>query len=304
MFPFLSNNTIGGLVLSGSRNKIIKKAYAKINLYLDIKGRRSDGYHILETLMVPVSIYDEVEIELKSSSLGITLESCGEFDCPCDESNTAFKAASIFLRESKIKTGIGIKIKKNIPSEAGLGGGSSDGASVLTGLNSLFNDLFSLDFLEEKSAEIGADLPFFIRSRPAVCTGIGNIVSPHPGLEKKYLVLIHPLKGIKTAEVYKKINWGLTNQVKINKRLLFRDCLEVKESLFNDLEIVAEEMLPEIGSVKTLLKQSGAVITQMSGSGSTCFGIYCDKPARDKGFEYILNAYPENWKVYSSEFVE
>lgn len=286
-----------------SKNKIVKKAYAKVNLYLDIKGKRLDGYHLLETLMVPVSIYDEIEIETITDFSGITIESSGSFTCPNDESNTAFKAASIFLEESGIKTGIRIKITKNIPSEAGLGGGSSDGAGVLTGLNFLYKNLFSLDFLEEKSAQIGADVPFFIRSEPAVCKGVGEQVFPFPGLEKKYLVIINPSKGLKTSEVYKNLNWGLTNRVKINKRLLFKDCLEAKENLTNDLESAAEKMLPEIAEIKNRLESSGAEIAMMSGSGPTCFGIYRDKPARDKGFKLLGNICPEYWKLYQAEFV-
>ncbi|MGE4518287.1 MAG: 4-(cytidine 5'-diphospho)-2-C-methyl-D-erythritol kinase [Desulfobacteraceae bacterium] len=289
-------------MLSNSRNNISLRAYAKINLYLDIKGKRLDGYHMLETLMVPVSIYDEIDVELGRNGSGIKLESSGGFDCPCDESNTAFRAAEIFLRELKSSCGINIRIKKNIPSEAGLGGGSSDGANVLKGLNLLFDNPFSLEFLEEKAAEIGADVPFFIRSKPALCEGVGEIVSGHPGLEKKYLVLINPAKGLKTAEVYKNLNWGLTNRVKINKRLLFKDCLEAKENLSNDLESAAEKMLPEIADIKNKLKCSGAEISMMSGSGPTCFGIYLDKKARDKGYEYLLKNCPDYWKVYPAEF--
>ncbi|MCB9494681.1 MAG: 4-(cytidine 5'-diphospho)-2-C-methyl-D-erythritol kinase [Desulfobacteraceae bacterium] len=290
-------------MLSNSRNKIKKKAYAKINLYLDIKGRRHDGYHILETVMVPVSLADEIDIELSENFSGIKIESSGDFECPCDESNTVFKAASIFLRESKSNTGIKIKIKKNIPVEAGLGGGSSDGACVLTGLNSLFSNLFSIEFLEQKAAEIGADVPFFIKSKPALCTGVGDIISEHLSIDKKYIVLVNPSKGLKTAEVYKNLNWGLTNRVKKNKRLLFKDCLEAKENLINDLEAVAEKMLPEITEIKNKLKLSGAEIAMVSGSGPTCYGLYSDKSARNKGYMHLLDLCPDSWKIYSADFV-
>ncbi|MDY0362536.1 MAG: 4-(cytidine 5'-diphospho)-2-C-methyl-D-erythritol kinase [Desulforegulaceae bacterium] len=290
-------------MLLNSRNSIKKIACAKINLYLDIKGIRDDGYHILETLMVPVSIYDEIDIEVSKDFSGIKIDCCGDFYCPCDESNTVFKAADIFLRESKINQGVRIKITKNIPVEAGLGGGSSDGASVLTGLNFLFSNIFSTDFLKKKAAEIGADVPFFIQSQPAVCKGVGEIVSDCFELEKKYIVLVNPSKGLKTAQVYKNLNWGLTNKVKKNKRLLFKDCLEAKKFLTNDLEAVAEKMLPEIAEIKDKIILSGSDFTMMSGSGPTCFGIYCDKSARDKGYKYLLGVCPDDWKVYSAEFV-
>ncbi|MGM0418781.1 MAG: 4-(cytidine 5'-diphospho)-2-C-methyl-D-erythritol kinase [Thermodesulfobacteriota bacterium] len=289
-------------MLSNSKNSIEIKAPAKINLFLEITGRLSNGYHTLESLMVPVSLYDFVEIEPVSGEKIRIKGSSGEI--PEDETNIAWKAADLFFKKTGKKNGLNIKIKKNIPVEAGLGGGSSDAAAVLNGLNKIYKNRFTISELEEISAVLGADVPFFIRSVPALCTGIGDIIEPVSGLEKKYLIIINPGKGLSTAQVYKKLNWGLTNRVKKNKRLLFEDCLKFSNNnLSNDLQPVSEKMMPEISEIRSALDSSGAELAMMSGSGPTCYGIYSDKRLRDKACFKIRENFSSSWKIFPAEFL-
>lgn len=289
-------------MLSNSTNSIEIKAPAKINLFLEITGRLSNGYHTLESLMVPVSLYDFIEIEPVSGEK-INIKSSSD-EIPEGETNIAWKAADLFFKKTGKKTGLNIKIKKNIPVEAGLGGGSSDAAAVLKGLNEIFKNRFSYGELEKFSAVLGADVPFFIRSVPALCTGVGDIIEPVGSLEKKYLIIVNPGKGLSTAQVYKKLNWGLTNRVKKNKRLLFKDCLNISDiELSNDLQPVSEKMLPEITEIRSALDFSGAEISMMSGSGPTCFGIYSDKGLRDKACLSIRENFSSSWKIFPAEFL-
>lgn len=290
-------------MLLSSLNSVCIKAYAKINLYLHITGLLANGYHTLETLMVPVSLYDDIELKLLSDKDEIFFHADTSTNIPLNENNIAHKAASLFFEEIGVKEGLEIKIIKNIPVEAGLGGGSSNGAAVLNGLNSLFANPLTKKHLEKISATLGADVPFFINSRPAYCSGIGDVIEPMGYLRKRHLIIINPGKGLSTALIYKKLNWGLTNKVKKNKRLLFEDCLNLEYSLKNDLELVSENIMAEIAEIKSHLTKAGADISMMSGSGPTCFGIFRDKESRDKALESFLKNNRSSWRVFSAEFL-
>lgn len=285
-----------------SEDKLEFKAPAKINLYLYITGKLDNGYHTLETLMAPVSIYDEISLWFNNSG-EISFHPESSKLIPCNEKNIAWKAADLFYKRINKKAGLEIKIKKNIPVEAGLGGGSSDGAKVLSRLNEYHGEPLTIKELEQMASGLGADVPFFIKNRTAHCSGIGDIMEPVEKITGKNLIIVNPGKGLSTAEVYKKLNFGLTNCVKKNKRLLFKDCWESKNGFQNDLETVSETLMPEIAEIKKKLIEAGAEISMMSGSGPTCFGLFGNSKKRDQALESFLKNCNPAWRVFSAEFI-
>lgn len=253
---------------------------AKINLYLRVLGRRPDGYHEIESLFCPIGLYDRL---LLTPGNGITL-SCNAAKVPSDERNLAHRAAVLFfeaLGDSEApRTGVGacgvhIDLEKEIPVGAGLGGGSSDAASVLKGLNQICGGPFDNDRLRALALSLGADVPFFIDARSAIATGIGERLSLFDKLPKYYTIIIFPGIHIATAEVYKKLNLRLTKEQKeISKFHFTGQQFDARRHLINDLETVTENHYPEIKAAKSLLRQKGALGALMSGSGSSVFGLF------------------------------
>ncbi len=284
------------------QNSFSLKACAKINLFLYIKGKREDGYHLLETLMVPVSLYDEIRLDFYEGR-EIIFDDNSTGDIPFDERNLAWKGANLFLEKLNLDIGVKIKINKKIPVAAGLGGGSSDCASVLSGLNLMTGSPFDTKELRSIGVTLGADVPFFIDCRPSICKGIGDLISPVDKFKKRYLILVNPGTGLSTSEIYKNLNWGLTNRVKKNKRLLVEDCLSVKSELINDLQSVSEERNSEIAEIIAMLEEFDAEIAMMSGSGPTCFGVYENREKRDESLSLFLKNSKSSWKVFSAEFI-
>lgn len=167
------------------------KAYAKINLTLDITGRREDGYHLLDTVMQSVSLFDELELE-RGKEPGIRLR-CDREYLPLDTKNTAFRAARYFFEYCGLqKEGLTVSIQKHIPSRAGMGGGSADGAAVLLALNEIYGAKLSLEALMGLGAKVGADVPFCIHGGTCRCTGVGELVQPAPELPDCFLVICKP----------------------------------------------------------------------------------------------------------------
>lgn len=249
---------------------------AKINLFLNVIGKRQDGYHELETILQKVELYDTIILEEKDE--GIELE-CHQV--PGAE-NLAYKAAELLKQELKIKKGVKIRIKKNIPIAAGLGGGSSDAAITLIGLNKLWGIGLSQDELIRLAGKLGADVPFFINdSGLAYGTGIGTIITPLPDLPPFWLVIICPEIKISTAKVYEGLNFMLTNEP-INSKIISSEIKEgniekISKSLYNTLEKVVFPQYPVIKRLKDDLLQAGALGALMSGSGSAVFGIASTK---------------------------
>lgn len=178
-------------------------ANAKINLYLDITGRRSDGYHLLETVMHGITLHDTVTVEMAESDIFVT---CDNSSIACDETNIAYKCASAFFSYSGINNkGVRIHIEKNIPTGAGMGGGSADGAAVLRGMNILFGTGFDEDQLCSVGTPVGADIPFCIKSGCGYCTGIGEIIEPLPVLNG-FVLIGKGTEGISTKDAFDKID--------------------------------------------------------------------------------------------------
>ncbi|MFZ5570189.1 MAG: 4-(cytidine 5'-diphospho)-2-C-methyl-D-erythritol kinase [Thermodesulfobacteriota bacterium] len=245
---------------------------AKVNFFLEVTGKRADGYHNLRTLMCPVGLFDTIRLNFETDR---TLVICDHPEVPADSSNLVHRAAVLFFHEIGIEQPVVITIEKKIPVGAGLGGGSSNAAAVLLGLNKYYNYLLSNDKLISMGARIGADVPFFILARPALATGIGERLSPCGKLVPYTMLLVNPGFPVSTALVFKNLNLRLTKCKKKISNLPFKeDFLDVREYLCNDLETVTASMFPEIDGIKRSLLDLGARGALMSGSGPTVFGLF------------------------------
>ena len=272
---------------------------AKINLCLHIIGKRTDGYHEIETLMCCIGLYDEVGIQFDTDNTSIT---CSDPLVPQNETNIAHRAATMFLNRMEFSEGVDITIKKRIPLAAGLGGGSSNAASVLLGLNDHFGQPFSMDRLMPMGLSLGADVPFFLFQKPAIATGIGEKLEAYPGLHPYHLLLINPGFNVSTAEIYRKLNLRLTKcKKKFTNTSLIKHGFDVALHLCNDLETVTASMFPEIVSVKEQLVHYGALGALMSGSGPTVFGIFSDLKKAKIARNALLHN--DDWKLYVVDMI-
>lgn len=249
------------------------KTAAKINLALDVTGRRFDGYHEIASVFQTVGIYDEITVELTESGIELTCESDGTFPCddiPCDERNIAYKAARKFLDENGIESGCRIHIKKGIPSQAGMGGGSSDAAAVLFCLEKLTGRTFSAP------EKLGADVPFFLAGGTAYVTGIGEKISKITDYSGKILVIAKGSEGVSTAKAYAEID-SLENPDDIHVDKLvnaINNGEDIRAYIGNIFEQAVK--LPEVDDIKQKMLMSGAENACMTGSGSAVFGLFSD----------------------------
>jgi 4-diphosphocytidyl-2-C-methyl-D-erythritol kinase len=255
-------------------------APAKINVFLRITGRRPDGYHLLDSLMVPISLYDEIELETRDVGRGVWTEkntitvTCDDPTLPADETNLAYKAAALLGKETGVNARIAIALRKRIPAGAGLGGGSSDAAAVLKGLNLLLSLGFNEDRLRTLASQLGADVPFFIPCRPARIQGIGEILTPLPPLPVKWFVVIVPPFGVSTPWAYRGFDELLSQTDAVGNFALTKGHWPEAELFVNDLERAVIPAHPLIRELKARLLQSGAEAALMSGSGSAVFGMF------------------------------
>ena len=277
---------------------IVLQAPAKVNYRLDVIARRPDGYHELRMIMQQVNLCDQVTIRLCDIP-GIKV-SCGRKGVPDGEGNIAWKAAKALLDLSDYSRGVTIDIQKNIPVAAGLGGGSSDCAAVLLGLNELLGLGFSRERLMEIGVTLGADVPFFVFRQTALAEGIGERLTPLLNVPPAWVVLVNPNLPVSTAWVYK--NLQLTQR----KRLAtipdsFVDVAALCSVLSNDLESVTVPAFPVISAIKDELIACGALCSLMSGSGPTVFGLFSDEPTARKAGD-LLGAH-KDWFVAVVETV-
>ncbi len=273
---------------------------AKINLFLEVCSKRPDGYHNLNTLMCCIGLYDTVRLSFGQKKISIH---CTHPDVPENETNLAWRAARLFFDTARIDEGVRIDIEKNIPIGAGLGGGSSNAAAVLKGLNSYYGSPVPDTVLKAAGKSIGADVPFFIYGKPAVATGIGDILTACDCIKSCPILLIYPSVPVSTAEVYKKLNLTLTKTKKINTKTLFELNLgqDYAKRLFNDLESVAVGICPEIKEVKASLLANGASTALMTGSGSAVFGLYENIEKAEKAYSNLSQK--RKWQIYLSHLV-
>ncbi|MGD8973531.1 MAG: 4-(cytidine 5'-diphospho)-2-C-methyl-D-erythritol kinase [Desulfobacterales bacterium] len=247
---------------------------AKINLFLQVTGKRPDGYHELFSLMCCVDLYDIIQLEFSGRDIQIKTNNA---QIPLDVTNHAHKAATLFLNRLNRKDGLKISIEKNIPVAAGLGGGSSNAASVLLGLNRHYNFPLSRVDLMSMGRSIGADVPFFIFQKAAFATGIGEKLEAYEKPLPYCLLLIYPGIRVPTQEVYRNFNLRLTKcKKKLKKAPLKKSGFDASLHLCNDLESVTASNYPVINTIKEQLLKHGAVGALMSGSGPTVFGLFSD----------------------------
>ena len=249
------------------------RAPAKVNLRLDILGKRPDGYHEIRTWIYPISLADELHIErVKTARITVSSATPG---LPLGEENLAYRAATLFIKERGLAGGVRIEIIKHIPVAAGLGGGSSDAAAVLKAMNILWGENIPSEGLMEMGARIGADCPFFVVGKAAIMEGKGErVVSYLPPL-KAWMVLINPGHPLSTKQVYEQGKWGLTKQGGDTKiSMPPQDLEKMGKFLRNDLEGPAMELLPIISTLKERLREAGAGGVSMTGSGPTVFGLF------------------------------
>ncbi|MDR1928963.1 MAG: 4-(cytidine 5'-diphospho)-2-C-methyl-D-erythritol kinase [Endomicrobium sp.] len=249
--------------------KIYFKSPAKINLFLEIKNKRSDGYHNLESIMQTINLCDTIFFELIDKDI---LIECNDKSIN-NKKNIIYKTVLLIKNYFNIKSGVKIYLKKNIPISSGLGGGSSNAATTIKALVKLWNIKTTKSKLNQIAKEIGADVPFFLTCGTALCRGIGEIVIPLNDflIHDLNIVLVNPGFGLSTKNIYKRIKYPLKNQKKINKTLtyLFKGYFSY---CFNRLEEFVIPYYPEIKKIKNVLNELGYV-NLMSGSGSTVFGI-------------------------------
>lgn len=269
------------------------KAPAKINLCLHIIGRRPDGYHELETIMQAVDIYDEISIQ---PAAGFSF-SCSDNNLQND--NLVEKAAQAFYRLLGKEPTIHIHLHKRIPHGAGLGGGSSDAAATLLGLNRLHDNLFNYNELWEIARTLGADVPFFLSKGTALCSGIGEQVKSLPGFPLADYLLVKPPLSISTAAVYEKLHTnGLQFQKPVSKisSLCFRE-YNISSILYNDLEQPALAFYPELLTIKDDISALGADGVLMSGSGSAVFGLFADQDHCLRAARLLAEEKPDDWWI-------
>jgi 4-diphosphocytidyl-2-C-methyl-D-erythritol kinase len=268
---------------------------AKINLFLHICGKRPDGYHELFSLMCRVTLFDELTLQI---GRGKTIEiDCSHSDVPADDTNLAHRAASLFQSNLNSAQGVNIHLNKKIPVAAGLGGGSSNAASVLLALNAHYDHPFTREQLMEMGLALGADVPFFIFQKPAIATGIGEKLEAFQGELPYHILLLYQGFNVSTAETYQNLNFGLTNDQKNpTNDSLKRDRFDPVCHLTNDLERVTVAKYPEIGSAKEKLLNLGAIGALMSGSGPTVFGLF-DNAETAKSARQSLTA-DKNLKLF------
>lgn len=266
------------------------KAYAKINLMLDIVNRRNDGYHDLFMIMQSVGIYDTVTVSTNNS--GITEISCSEKDIPLDGRNIAYKAADAFFNYTKIKNcGLIIDIQKRIPHAAGLAGGSADGAAVIVALNKICNANLSVDELCSIGASIGADVPFCIAGGTLLSQGIGEVLSKVKPLKSCFIVLAKPDFSVNTGHAFKQYDlYG-----KIHTPRKFEMLCAVQNRNLNEIceymENVFEQFIevPNRIEIKQIMRDNNALGVCMSGSGPTVFGIFDNRKNAEFACEQLID---------------
>lgn len=275
------------------------EARAKINLSLDVTGKRPDGYHDVRMIMQTISLHDRVHIEKTGAGIGV---GCNSQWVPSGEANIAYKAALSIFERFGIRTGIKVMIDKRIPVAAGLAGGSTDAASVIKGINGLFDLGLTSEEMMDIGKSIGADVPYCIKGGTMLAEGIGEILTPLKPLESVPVVLVKPHIGVSTAWVYKSLNVGEINirpdTSLLVKALQNRDVGLLAGNMVNVLETVTVERYHVIEEIKGKLVEYGAAGSIMSGSGPSVFGLFESREGAEYAFERIKS---RRWDSFLTE---
>ena len=260
------------------KNIINLKAPAKVNLFLEILGKRDDGYHEIETIMQEIDLADNLQFE--ETQGGVRLE-CNNKNIPINQDNLVCKAANLILKECGIKKGVLISLEKNIPVGAGLGGGSSDAAATLKALNSLWGVGLNDGELMEFAAKLGSDIPFFINGKTSLCSGRGEMISPVTVRSRMDYLILFPRVHISTETIYKNLKIDLTKKRKdvsfFLDALKYSEVVGISKLLFNRLEEVIFTTYPDLLQIKSALESFDFCGLSISGSGSAFFGLCNDR---------------------------
>lgn len=273
---------------------MLMKAYAKINISLDVVGKRADGYHLLKMIMQNIDLYDIIRVEKRNEGISI---GCDKTYVPLDERNIAYKAARLFLDTYNIDGGVEICIKKNIPVSAGLAGGSTDAAAVLKCMRNIYEVDVSDKELMNLGVKIGADVPYCILGGTALCEGIGELITPLKPFKNKILVLVKPNFGVSTKEVYKSLNiekiYKHPETENLIKYMETEDLISLNRNMKNILENVTIKNNPTIKKIKMRMMNLNALGSLMSGSGPSVFGFFDDMLTAQRCYEELKKDYSE-----------
>jgi len=257
-----------------------KQSPCKVNLLLNILGKRRDGYHELETVLQPVRVFDRISFQ--RAGQGVQL-SCSAPGLPTDARNLVYRAAAMFLEAARVRDGVRLELQKNIPLAAGLAGGSGNAATTLLGLNELFGGPLAPEQLQRLAAALGCDVPFFLQDKPALATGRGERIQPlepFPALKGAAFVLVNPGFGISTAWAYEHLarfpealNGRPGRAQQLISLLQSADLVAAGAGFYNSLEAPALEKYPLLALFQDFLRANGAAAALMSGSGPTTFAV-------------------------------
>ncbi|NIP30141.1 MAG: 4-(cytidine 5'-diphospho)-2-C-methyl-D-erythritol kinase [Candidatus Dadabacteria bacterium] len=273
---------------------------SKVNLTLRVLGKRDDGYHYIQSIFQPINLFDEIEISLQDGN-GINLEESG-IEIPDRTENIVIKAAKLYLKNCDLEKHISINLKKRIPIGAGLGGGSANGAAILIGLNKILKK-FDDNKLTELAIQLGADVPFFIRSTTALIEGVGEKITLLNSFPLFYYVLLFPGIHISTKDVYQQWDKGSNVTDTVDSRLLIEQFTQKdKLPLINDLEKPAFQLFPELNKFKDMFYSLDVKNVIMTGSGSTLIGVFTEENEAKEVYNY-LNVSAE-FEVYLAEGIK
>lgn len=270
------------------------KAYAKINISLDVIGKREDGYHLLKMLMQNIDLYDVLNFNKVKSGININ---CNKSYIPTNEKNLVYKACKLFMDTYDIKDGIDVYINKNIPVAAGLAGGSADAAATLLAINELFQINATTKELIELGLKIGADVPYCIIGGTALCEGIGEVITSLKPFKNHILVVLKPSFGVSTKDVYESIDVSKIFKHPSTEELIEAmnedDVRFVSSNMKNVLENVTLRKYPVLRTIKKEMYEAGALGTMMSGSGPTIFAFFEDMLKAQRCYDKMKLKYKE-----------
>ena len=283
-------------------NSIQLKSRAKINLSIDVLGKREDGYHLVEMIMQTIDLFDKIKIfSLKEDTIIIESNS---LDIPLDSKNIVYKAADLIKKQYNIKEGVKIIIEKNIPIAAGMAGGSSNAAAVLVGLNQLWQLKLSENKLKELGLKLGADVPFCIGGQTALAENIGEKLTKIDGLSENIFILVcKPELFVSTKEIYEEIDSKIIEKRPNNKLLIQllkeNKIQQIADNMYNVLEEVTRERYPVIEEIEKIMMENDALGSMMSGSGPTVFGLYRNREDAENCKNKLLKKFSQVYIVKS-----
>ncbi len=272
-------------------------APAKINIGLDVVGRREDGYHEVRMIMQSIRLFDRLTLNRKKDP-GVRLTTNLKF-LPTDDNNLIVKSAKMLMKEFNLEGGLNINLEKRIPVAAGMAGGSTDAASTMIAINQMYDLNLSNSQLMKRAAKIGADIPYCVMKGTALAEGIGEKLSTIPKLPNCTVLIVKPKIHVSTKEVYSKLqideNTVHPDIKKMVEAMKKKDLEELCSNIGNVLETVTIPMYPEIQDIKDFMMENGALGSLMSGSGPTVFGIFTDKDVATKTKELALTKFEKSF---------